>query len=186
MPNKQEIQSKVKNPCTGAGTFGLGGAAVTALGAYILGSEVQKEALVVLVGGVITGAMAGTIGCCLPQSTENTGLHIKCTLGLLETGLAVGALLTAPIMGETIMQLGTEWKQTVIDELVGSATVAGGACGLVAVGAIAVGACYGFGSLWNRSAANNTPAANLPFIDIEDIEAGIPTAVAVPAAPLKM
>ena len=156
--NEEKKSSDVRNPCAGAMSFGLGGAAVTAIGADIMGHSVHKEALTVLVGGVITGAFAGTFGCCLPD-TQDANLGMKIAFGVLEAGLCAAASLTAPLMGERILNLGTSWGETVVDGLVGGGVLTAGCLGLAATVAVGVGVlscCNGTLFAQRNTTGNNT------------------------------
>lgn len=145
--------SQIKNPVTGAMVFGLSGAAVTAIGAAIRKNNVHTEAMSVLVGGVITGAIAGSVGCCI--TGDHAGLPFKLQLGLslIETSLALAASLTAPLMGDLVMGYDNKWGRVIVDGLIGDATVIGGAVGVVAAGATLYGLGYGACSLGQRVAS---------------------------------
>ncbi len=131
--------SQVKNPFAGAVSFGLAGAAAAALGAVIRGNSVHNEAITVLVGGSVTGAIAGTLGCCIPGRTKEAPLTLMLCLGALESSLALAAALTAPLLGETIMHLGTTWSTIIIDELIASGVIVGGVVGLASVAGLVYG-----------------------------------------------
>jgi hypothetical protein len=161
--NEEQKSSNIQDPCSGAMSIGLVGAAVTAIGANIMGHSVHDEAMTVLTGGVITGALAGTFGCCLPD-TQNANLGMKIAFGVLKAGLGLAATLTAPLMGETILNLGTSWSDTVVDGLVGGSVVAAGVIGLAAtvvVGAGVLSCCNG--TLFaQRNPTRDTTATPLP------------------------
>lgn len=161
--NEEQKSSSIHNPCSGAMTFGLGGSTLTAIGADIMGHSVQKEALTVLVGGVITGALAGTLGCCLPN-TKDANLGMKIAFGVLEMGLGLAASLTAPLMGERILNMGTSWGETVVDGLVGGSVLAAGAVGLAAAVAVRVGvlSCCTGTLFAQRNPTRDTTATPLP------------------------
>ncbi len=172
--NEEESTNNINNPIPGAITYGLGGAAVTAIGAAIRGNNIHKEAMTVLVGGVITGAMAGTFGCCLPN-TEDSSCSMKIACGALNSGLQLAAFLTAPIMGEQIMDLGISWAPTVVDGLIGDGVILGG------VAAIGTVACCSFGgkvvgdairhTLWgsHEDTVPNCKAEHNPPVTIDEI-----------------
>lgn len=172
MSNDQE-QSKVRNPVSGAMAYGLGGAAIAATGAAIRDNAVHNEAMTILVGGVITGAIAGSVGCCVPQTNESSNLCLRLGLGVLDLGLNVAAFLSAPTMGELVMDLDVPWGRVLVDELIGSATLTGGVLGVAAT----VGISYGAYKCAQHCCSSNffTPAANtiskptvqLPAIDLE-------------------
>lgn len=135
MPNAQQgnNDSQIANPITGAMSFGLVGALVAAIGASIRDNSVHDEAMTVLVGGVIVGAMAGTVGCCTSNPSENASACAKFTLGLLSAGIALTAFFTSPMMGELILDKDTNWDDVIIDEIVGGLSLTAGALGAAAV-----------------------------------------------------
>ena len=94
-----------------------------------MGSDAaDKEAITMLVGGVINGAM-GAVGTWLlsPEIKKDSSCSLSCYSLMLTAGINVTAQLTAQMMGELILHKGSEWAPTVIDTLVGSATITGGA-----------------------------------------------------------
>lgn len=136
MAGENENQSQVRNPCTGASVFGLGGAVSIALGSWAWFHETNLRAntLTVLAGGAVTGAIAGSVGCFIPTTDQGTPLRIKLALGLLDTALSATAFFTAPLMGEVMLNSGTEWSEVIVQELAGSATIVAGVVGIAVVG----------------------------------------------------
>ena len=59
-------------------------------------------------------------------------------------------------MGETVMQLGTNWGRVVVDDLIGGATLVGGVVGVAAVAGLGYGA-YKLAECISR--CNSTPPA---------------------------
>jgi hypothetical protein len=162
--------------------MGLFGAAQTAIGAAIRGNSVHNEAMTALVGGLVTGAMAGTLGCCLPD-TKNASFGLTFGVVVLEMSLGLASSLSAPKMGEEIMGLGIDWSTTVEDQLIGGCAVAGG---LVAVGAAlccsAVVANSIRNTFWGNSASTSRDGGveiQLPQVDIPVAEAVVVNAEAV-------
>lgn len=173
MADDNKNKSQAINPVSGAMIFGLSGAAVTAIGAAIRKNDVHSEAISVLVGGVITGALAGTIGCCITGENASLGLQ------LLEVSLSIAPSLTAPLMGDLVMDLDNKWGRVIVDGLIGDATVVGGVIGVAAAGATLYGLGYGacalgqsiasLGMFSNRNQASSN-ASSVPAIE-PDIEA---------------
>jgi hypothetical protein len=160
MSDDKNDTSNVNNPISGAIAYGLGGALAVTIGASIRGNSVYNEALTILAGGAITGAFAGLVGCSIPTTNKDSEVRLRLAVGVINTALGLAAFLTAPLMGEQCLNLGTDWNQTVVDGLVGSATVA--ACSLGV--AVAVGCCT-YGTLGFFSAVSSltngaTPARN--------------------------
>ncbi len=138
MTNENENQLQVNNPCTGAISYGLGGAVSIALGSWAWFHETNLRAntLTVLAGGAVTGAIAGSVGCCVPATDEDSSLCARIGLGTLNSALALTAYLTAPLMGEAMLNYGTKWNEVVIQELAGGATIVGGVAALAIVGGV--------------------------------------------------
>ena len=55
---------------------------------------------------------------------------------LIEVGLQIAAALTAPLMGDFILDRGQPWGRIILDYLIGSAVFVGGTC--------AIGILFGF------------------------------------------
>lgn len=124
------------NPISGAISAGLGGAACVAIGAAIRDNDVDDEAMTQMVGGVITGAIAGFLGYCYELKSSDQEQTLCSIKSALDIGLSFGALLTAQLMGEEILDRGTTWEDVVVDNLIGGSILAGGAC---AIGALVCG-----------------------------------------------
>lgn len=138
-------KSKLRNPCVAAGGYGLVGAMSTAIGASLLERSVHDQGLTVLVGGAVTGAIAGSLGWCLHRVDRgDLSIGLKIVYGVLETGLDTAAALTAPLMGEQIMGYGTEWGATMVSELVGASVLVGAGFALAACGGLFYCAGKGF------------------------------------------
>jgi hypothetical protein len=157
MPDTNEKSSfAFSNPVKGA-VAGLGVSAVTAIGASIKGHDVHQEAMTNLVGGVIVGAIAGSLGCCVPNP-ENFELCGKFSIYLLQAAISTGVTFTAPLMGETVMGLGANYMQTVADSFIGSGVVSGAALGLAGVG---LGATYCAYSLFGKTEEPQAESTNV-------------------------
>lgn len=135
MSNKQ----RVTNPISGAAAIGLGEALAVTMGAAIRKNSIDDEALTVLAGGVITGAIIGTIGYCIPNTDKDSHTCLKIATAVLYTTLTLAALLTAPLMGEKCLKRDTKWGETVIDGLIGEAILIGA---VATVAATYVGGSY--------------------------------------------
>ncbi len=187
LKDNNSSNNPINNPISGAMTFGLCGAAMTAIGAAIRKNSVHNEAMVVLVGGVITGAIAGSLGCCLPE-TKDVNLTMQICFGLLTIGLQLAAFLSAPKIGEHIMNLGTKWNTTVVDELIGEGVLLGGLAAIIAIIFLSIGG-KALGetirhTLWgenvNNVVARRANAQHIPPVaiaDVADIEAPNTTVV---------
>jgi hypothetical protein len=151
MPEKETSGSfAFSNPVKGA-TAGLVVSACTALGAKIIGHDVHQEALTTLVGGVIVGAIAGSFGCCVPNP-DGFSCSGKFAIYLLQTAIGNAVTCAAPVMGEAILGLGSNYSDTVIDTYVGSGVLTGG---LLGVAGVVGGIAYGAYSLFSEK--ENTP-----------------------------
>ena len=124
-----ESESQISNPIKAAVSHGLVGSGMVALGATIMIHNVRNEALSVLIGGSITGAIAGTIGYCLPNK-ENASTALLIALNALETSISLASTLTAPLLGDSIAKLGNEWGNTVVNELIGVGVIGGSILGV--------------------------------------------------------
>lgn len=143
---------KISNPISGAILTGLFGAADVAVGAAVRQNDVHDEAMTMLVGGVITGAMAGVVGCMIP-SARNVPVQIKLAIGILNVGLIVAAGLTAPLMGELILDNDTKWGRVIVDDLIGGAILLGGTIALVSPCAL-LACCCGVSAVTNEYVTN--------------------------------
>lgn len=120
--NEQAKKSPVSNPVSGAITYGLGCAASVALGAAVRGHSVHDEAMTVVIGGVICGAVAGLMGSILLISLPQTFIVADYILQLI-------ALLLLPFVGHEL-RAWTEFRYVyvLVDILIGSCIIAGGLC----------------------------------------------------------
>lgn len=124
---EQAKKSPVSNPVTGAISYGLGCAAFVALGAAVRGHSVHDEAMTVLIGGVICGAIAGLLGSILL-------ILLPQTFAVAEYMLQLAALLVIPFVGhQSHTWAEFNYVYVLIDILIGSAIIAGGVCALVSV-----------------------------------------------------
>lgn len=155
MSKKIINRRSISNPFVGAIAIGVGRAISTAIGAAIRENDVHSEALTVLAGGAITGAIAGLLGCCIPETDNNSSLFLKMAEGVLVTGISVAAILTAPIMGEECLQLGIDWGQVIVDSLIGDATITACVLAIGIVGGIGVGCVKGIGFFSGRTSTQN-------------------------------
>lgn len=145
--NKKDNMS---NPFSGAATC-FGAAACVAVGAAIRGNSVHDEAIAYLVGGSITGAIAGTVGMfTIPNTDDSTSLGLKICSWTLKTGLSIAATVTGPIMAELLVDNSSSPMETVEDCFIGSAVVTGGMVGLAAVAA----APYLDSYCWNKASSS--------------------------------
>ena len=140
MEEKKKANNPMRNPCAGAITC-LGSAAGAALGAEIRHHSVHDAAIAYLVGSSITGAIAGTVGMFTISNTEDESI---CS-SVLRIGLPIAAIVTAPIMAELFVDNSSSPMETVVDCLIGSATITGGALGIAAL--VATPYIVGYG--WN-------------------------------------
>ncbi|MFA6302034.1 MAG: hypothetical protein WC627_02735 [Legionella sp.] len=136
-------QTKKTNPLMGVSIFGLGATLIVALGAIIRDNKVHDEALAVLVGGAINGAIAGLVHSCIPTTNEDSNSCLKFVTAVLDTALPITAFLTAPLMGEQYLGYGSSWGETVLDEIIESASIAG-SVELAGATAVVAGCCYNF------------------------------------------
>ena len=134
MSDNSSNNNALSNPIRGAFTC-LGMAACAATGAALRGNNVHNEAITMLVGGSLTGAMAGFLGmCALPKITEESSLTTHVYSWLLASGLEVGAIFTAPLMAELVGYSVDNAKDTVVDTFMGIGVIGGGLVGLGACG----------------------------------------------------
>ncbi|PJD96007.1 MAG: hypothetical protein CK426_06090 [Legionella sp.] len=130
---------RIDNILNSALFHGVLGTATVATGAAIRGNSVSNEAVTVLVGGMITGAMAAVIGCALqPGPYSSSELRLK--LELLQIGINVAAFFCAPAMGELVMNLDVPWGRALLDELIGCLTIDAGLCGVIVTAGVGYGA----------------------------------------------
>lgn len=152
---------ELKNPVTGAATIGLGSTLLTTIGAAISENNIYNEAITALTGGGITGAIAGAMGyCLLPNTNENSDIYLKIAAGVLHTTLGTAALVTAPLIGESCLGLGTDWEPTIVDGIIGGAAIIGGTVAIAGV----VCACGGVAYCGNRF------FSSLPFLSKSQVE----------------
>ncbi|MBA4697315.1 MAG: hypothetical protein H2069_08025 [Legionella sp.] len=118
------VAGGITGAISGTVLFGPGGAAVTAMGAAINDQNVSNEALTVLVGGSLTGAIAGAINRVL-RNASDTPASWRLNLGTALLGVA--ASLTAPLMGKLVLSNDNDWGQTIVDGLIGEAVLLGAA-----------------------------------------------------------
>jgi hypothetical protein len=123
----EDENQKLANPCTGAIVFGLNGALMVTIGAAIRENNINTEALTVLVGGALTGAIAGSLGCFVPHKDSDVNIWLRISLGVLNAALCAAPFLTGPLLGEECLGLGSNWGQMLIDELIGAGVIFGGA-----------------------------------------------------------
>jgi len=129
MTDSKKENFSFSNPFSGAFAGGLGGAVVTAIGASIQGHNVKPEVLAVLSGGAILGAIAGSVGCCIPD-TANMPLSAQLLFGATKVGLSLMVTLAAPKMGNIVLGSDVDWSDTVVDGLIGAGVISASACGV--------------------------------------------------------
>lgn len=157
------MSNQFSKPISSAVSMALGSAAAVATGAAMRGNNVHNEAVTILAGGAITGAIAGLFRCCIPETDEDFSTSAKFAIAAAQTTLALAATLTAQLMGEACLNLHTNWDETVIDQFAGTATITAGVLAVAAtVGFISSKCCGFFGK---SSAAPAAPAAPAPTME---------------------
>lgn len=111
----------LRNICSGAFNIGTSASFGVTLGAVFRQRSFSNEALTMLLGGVINGAIVGSIGSILPEKNEFKLMSYRTYLliGFCEIALELGAQLTSPLMGELLLKRGIQWGETIIDAFVG-------------------------------------------------------------------
>ena len=112
----------LRDPCAGAFNLGTLSALCASLGAVFRHRAVHHEALTALVGGVINGAIVGSIGPFLPEKNhfKLSSYRTYLLIALCEFGLEIAAQLTSARMGELVLRTDINWGQTIIDQCVGA------------------------------------------------------------------
>lgn len=128
--------------------------------ACMLGSATLQESGVknssnsaVIIGGVLTGFVAGGVLTCLPVWTQESSRAYKVAFVTTAITLLLASNLTGPLVGELILKRGTSYKDVVLDEAVGFAI-------FLALLLLVSGPCYCIASrpgFFSRSV--NPPAA---------------------------
>ncbi len=140
IPLLNPIKIPIFNPLTGALLVGTS-AATVAIGANIRQHSVYKEAMTVFMGGLVTGAFAGSVGCCIPEPREHSSTLCKRTITVLKVSLIVAGDLTSPLMGDAMMKFGTHWGRVIVDELIGDSVIIGGLVGVSIVACLLFAVC---------------------------------------------
>lgn len=153
-PEGKPRQLSYNDPIVGAASIGIVGAMNVCIGASIRNNNISGEAYIVLVGGSILGAAAGSISFFLPRKPEFP-LEIRVRTATVDTALSFAAALLAPLLGIEILDSSSSWTTVIIDELIGTAIIAGGLCCLAVI-LIPVILCI----FANSSAASGPPGAN--------------------------
>ncbi|MDQ5884180.1 MAG: hypothetical protein QG556_519, partial [Pseudomonadota bacterium] len=111
----------LRNICSGAFNVGISSSLAVTLGAVFRQRSPSNEALTMLLGGVINGAVVGSIGSNLPEKNEFklTSYRTYLLIAFCEVALELGAQLTSPLMGELILKRGVQWGEIIIDDFVG-------------------------------------------------------------------
>ncbi len=122
---KVVARSPIQNPLIGAAVYGLSGSACVAVGAMIRGNDVYHEGIAVLLGGAISGALAGIVGLVLlnysPRNLVKVDAIIQC-----------GAYFSAPAFGKLFEKsYSLQYTDVLIDSLVGGSMFFGGSCILI-------------------------------------------------------
>lgn len=165
-PLRCTMSNKFNNPVSTAITTALAGAAGVATGAAMRGNSVHNEALTILAGGAITGAIAGLVGCCIPETDKDFSRSAKFAIAAAQATLGLAATLTAQLMGEACLHLHTNWDETVKDQLAGTAAITAGVLAVGATVACVAGLlstkCCGFFGRSGTAPAAPDPA---PMVD---------------------
>lgn len=127
MSDTNTVISPTSNPLSAAFAYGLGGAACTALGAAICHKDVNNEAMAVLVGGSICGAIFGSAGLMVLMLSPELYKFV-------DAFLQFGALFATPAMGCSVASYPTcSYNRILIDFLVGNAVLAAIVCFFVGI-----------------------------------------------------
>jgi hypothetical protein len=101
-------------------TIGFSAAPIIALGSWVWCDKknLRVNTVTALVGGTVTGAIAGAASCLIPTTTinENTTLSRRIALN---AALALVAYITAPLMGKVILNYDIEWYEFAVQALGG-------------------------------------------------------------------
>lgn len=161
---RKKNKLNLRNPVAGATAIGLGLPLATTIGAVVRHNDIHAEAMTTLVGGVISGAIAGTFGCCVPEADKNSSCCLQFSVAVLSKALVTAAALTAPLIGEKCLNLGITWGQTVIDGLIGDAILLGG---VLAVGATCTGVLYGCDQFFSKPRIAETNQQSSPALALD-------------------
>ena len=167
MSDSSTENNTLRNPITGAFSC-LGLAACAAGGATYRENNVHDEAITMLLGGVMTGAMAGALGMCIiPKVNKESSASTRFASWLITLGLEVAVVLTAPEMAEVVGYDTANKEDTIVDTFIGMgfATAV-----IVALGCLALCTC---GIAYCRSttfAQTQENPLRSDLVDVDDVK----------------